>query len=157
MYKTVCVIAVLILATLAFTFGSTSPNGLTTPQIVASGKMLNQTTAFSKTLYTPGESGVYRLSAYATLTTAQSVTSNTWWYYSVLWTDASGTTAGAYEMLYTTGDQYVGPFLTSANTTGGTSVTFQANKGMPITQQTTLEGTPDGSAYSVYYTLERLE
>ncbi len=156
MYKTVCVIAVLLLA-LAFTSGSTSPNNLTTPQIVASGKMLNQTTAFSKTLYTPGVSGLYRLSVYATITVADpSSTSN--WSYAFSWVDATGTTQTAGQVL-TSNDYVIGQFLQPGSflALGGTSTTFQASKGTPIIHWTSIGGSPDSSAYSVFYTLERLE
>jgi hypothetical protein len=77
MYKTLCA-AVLLVTTLAFMSGSKSvgsaPPSLTAPVIVASGKLVNQTEPISKTIYTSGVSGLYRISAYATITTAAPAT-----------------------------------------------------------------------------------
>jgi hypothetical protein len=163
MYRTLC-IAVLLTA-LAFMAGTKSVGSsqltLTTPTIVASGRMLNQTSPFSKTLYTPGVSGVFRLSVYATITTADpSSTAN--WEYGFSWTDATGAQQGAGTVLgaqdYQKGEFWDGA-ASGINTTylGGTNRTFQANAGTPITHSMTCAGGPDNSAYSVYYVLERLE
>jgi hypothetical protein len=164
MYKTLGFAVVLLLA-FAFMSGSKSAGSsqitLTTPMIVASGKMLNQTAPFSKTLYTPGVSGLFRLSVYATITTADP-TSTANWEYGFSWTDSTGAVQGAGTVLgaqdYQKGEFWDGA-ASGTNTVylGGTNRTFQANAGTPITHFITCAGGPDNSAYSFYYTLERLE
>src|ERR1700741_3702332 len=74
MYKALCV-ASLVLAAFAFTSGSKSlaelPSGPTyRPVIVARGALQNQTEPLSATIYTPLRDGLFRLSVYATITTA---------------------------------------------------------------------------------------
>lgn len=165
MYKTACL--AVLLAVLAFMAGSKSsgsvPVTLTTPMIVASGKLLNQKGPFSQTIYTPGVSGVFRLSLYATITTADPASSSNW-LYGYSWTDASGTLQNVGNALvagdYQLGQFYDGaPFEITFSTVfnGGITTTFQANKGMPITHFTEQSGGSDNSAYSVYYVLERLQ
>jgi hypothetical protein len=56
---------------------------LTASVIVASGKLVNQTEPISKTLYTLGVSGLYRISAYATITTAAPNTNTSNWGYGI--------------------------------------------------------------------------
>ena len=161
MYKTLCAAAV-VLTAFAFMSGSksvgSSQPSLTTPTIVASGKMLNQTAPFSKLLFTAGTSGVYRLSVYATITTAAPSSSLASWQYSFGWTDVTGVAQTSQPVLGST-NYIVGQFwdATSFYNIGGTSRTFQASTGTSITHSMTLSGTPDNSAYSVFYVLERLE
>jgi hypothetical protein len=163
MYKALGV-AVLLVTTLAFMSGSksvgSSPPTLTAPIIVASGKVLNQTVPYSATIFTPGESGLFRLSAYATLTTS---TPNSFsnWLYGFTWTDSTGTVQGVTALGsqdYAKG-QFWDMAASGTNVTymGGPSITFQANKGTPITQSVSFSGTPDGTAYSLFYVLERIE
>src|ERR1700730_1482797 len=159
MYKILCVAVLLvgILAVAGHKSSATQATGLTTPQIVASGKLLNQSAPFTKTIYTPGVSGVYRLSVYATMTTAVA-SGNSYWQYSFSWTDVSGQPQNASPVLYSNSELYLGELVHATSyALGGATRTFQANKGMPITQSMSSIGAVDGSVYSVDYTLERLE
>jgi hypothetical protein len=154
-------LAVIVLAVVAFatnlkSSGST-PNTLTTPQIVASGKLVNQSGNFTSTIYTPGISGLYRICGYATITTADS-SSTSQSFYGFSWTDISGITSGPAYLLGTT-DNAVGPFYDniSGYSIGGFCRTLQVMKGTPITHRMEVDQNPDSSKYDVVYTLERLE
>jgi hypothetical protein len=162
MYKSIC-IAVLVVGLLSLAGHSSSAAlaPFTSPQIVARGKLVNQTGTFETAIFTPNQSGLYRLSVYATITTADpNSTSNS--YYSVSWTEDTGRTQGT--TLLVANDTSVGQFFNAALWynfgdqwyDGGVDRTFQAKAGTPI-----MHGggpnVPDNSAYSIYYTLERLE
>jgi hypothetical protein len=164
MYKTLCVAALLIgLLALTGRSSSASPAPFTSPVIVARGKLLNQTGTLSNPIFTPSQSGLYRLSVYATVTTADpNSTSN--WYYGFSWTDVTGATRGV--TLLVADNRNIGEFFNAALwyefgdewADGGVSRTIQVNANTPITQDVSLNnGPPDNSAYSLYYTLERLE
>lgn len=158
MYKTACVVAIL-LGALALTSGG-SDNGsslpLTIPRIIARGKLLNQTTAIPlTTLFTATASGLYRLSVYGTTTTTDPSSVSNYNYF-LYWTDVSGTnnidldviagydnTAGVWNEVccsYPTGTQV-----------------FQAEEGSAVTYQVTQSGPPDKAVYALYWTVERLE
>src|SRR4051812_13650042 len=95
MYKTLCV-ALVVAGLLAFTGRSSraAPAPFTSPVVVVKGKVLNQTSDFSNAIFTPSDSGLYRLSAYATVTTADpNSTSN--WLYTFSWSDVTGGTQSA--------------------------------------------------------------
>jgi hypothetical protein len=163
MYKTLS-LAVLLLAVFAFTSGSKSvgavPPSPASPAIVARGSLLNQTVPFSATIYTPAQDGVFRLSVYPTITTADP-NSESSWSYGFGWTDIAGQPLNAYGVLQSANSQ-LGEFSTSGNSggydfEGGIIRTFQANKNTPITQSMSLGGPPDNSAYALYYVLERIE
>jgi hypothetical protein len=157
-------VAVLLLAVFAFTSASNSAGssaGLTStsPAIVAQGKLINQTEPFSATIFTPAKNGVFRLSVYATLTTAAS-NSQSFWHYAASWTDATGQVQTSASILTTGNDNTVSAFY-SALGLGGATMTIQANAGTPITLFTYLScpgsSCADGSAYSAYYVLESLQ
>src|SRR6266852_6871269 len=98
MHKTLG-IAVVLLAVFAFTSGSrsadASPATPISPPIVAKGKLLNQTAPIpTTTIFTPVQTGLYRLSVYGTLTTGAQ-NSNSFWSYSPVWTDDSGVLSNA--------------------------------------------------------------
>jgi hypothetical protein len=160
MYKTFCV-AVALLAAFAFT-SDNKPAGAspTTPisaPIVAKGKMLNQTAPIpTTTIFTPAQNGLYRLSAYATVTAG--TCSGSSWAYTPAWSDDSGVLGSEYGVLQSNND-CLGPFISvvSYDYTSGEAVTFEAKGGTAITYSVSQFGSPDGSAYSLYYTLERLE
>ena len=163
MNKTLSV-AVLLLAVFAFTSSSKSigavPSSPPAPVIVARGVLTHQTEAFSSTIYTPPQDGLYRLSAYATMTTADP-NSESSWSYGFSWTDITGQTQEAFEVLSGAGDQ-LGQFTTFTNEPnavfgGGFTRTVQVNAGTPIMHSTFQSGPPDHSAYAVYFTLERIE
>jgi hypothetical protein len=162
MFKTLCLV-ILLVGTVALTgrnLAATSAASFGSPQIVAQGRLVNQTAPFSHTILTPTEDGLYRLSAYATITTADAnSTSN--WIYGFNWTDPTEKVQNV--GLLGANDYQLGQFTDYALwstgnpiTSGGVTRTFQVTKGTPITQTMSLSGPSDNSAYSLYYTLERL-
>jgi hypothetical protein len=164
MYKALGV-AVLLLGTVAFTGRNSTaaaPVGPAYPLIVAKGKLPNQTATIpTSTIYTPSQTGMYRLSVYATLLSAPCTTGLTW-YFNLGWVDDAGTQT-MNDFLYGY-DCNLGPFLQLAlansnagNVPGGTIAVFEAKAGQPITYSVTNYGEPDGTSYSLYYTLERME
>jgi hypothetical protein len=160
MYKALS-LAVLLLAVFAFTSDSKSvgavPASPISPVIVARGKLVNQTEPYSATIYTPAQDGVYRLSAYATITVA-SAGSGSDWNYGYNWTDVTGQPQQVFFAL-NCDDTALAQCVLGGQSfiigIGGIVTTIQANKGTPIVHS--MSGTPDGSAYSLYYVLERIE
>jgi hypothetical protein len=159
MNRILCV-AVLLLGTIALTGRSSTaaPVGPDYPQIVAKGKLLNQNAPIATTtIYTPAHTGLYRLSVYATLTTVNEF-STSQWDYNVGWTDDAGVQSIP-NFLYQQGN-VLGQFFGSDDAIGyqgGIALPFEAKAGTPITYSMTQYGSPDNSAYNLYYTLERLE
>lgn len=150
MYKTLCV-AVLLLPTFALAQG-------VSPQIVARAKLTHQTATIpTTTIYTPTQTGLYRLSIYATVSKSDP-NSGSNWIVGVWYTDDSGQQqplGGLLEGYNSVPGMFtIQNFLTSL---GGPTVTFNAKAGTPVTYSVTENGPPDNSAYSLYYTLERLE
>jgi hypothetical protein len=119
--------------------------------IVAKGKLLNQTAPITKTIYTPTATGLYRLSVYATVTVANPSSQSTW-NDRVQWTDDSGVLST--QGLGQSGNA-LGPFFWFVACCW--SIPLEVKAGTPITFSVTQSGPADNSAYSVYYTLERLE
>jgi hypothetical protein len=151
MYKAlyVAVLLVPMFAVAQNTKGATTPP-FASPLIVAKGKLVNQTAQIPlTTIFTPKQSGLFRLSAYLSVTQADP-NSQAFWYFTPLWTD-EGSTNGVTAFLVT-----VDSLLGTAGT-GGSSITFEAKAGTPIQYSVLQNGGPDNSAYLVYYTLERLE
>ncbi len=157
MYKTLFS-AVLVVGLLSLTGRSSSaaPAPFTSPLIVAKGKLINQTAEIPTTaIFTPAQGGLYRLSVYATVVRVDPNGHSTW-NYNFGWSDDAGpeTENG---LLFGNGVQ-LGQFqYGSFSALGGTVFPFEAKAGMPITYSVTNTGSPDNSAYSLYYTLERLE
>jgi len=162
MYKSLCVATVLV-AAFAFTSSSKSvatlPSSPTSPVIVARGTITNQTKPFETTIFTPTQDGLYRLSVYATVTTAGS-SDNSYWTYLFGWTDATGMEQETQPMLKAPHSQ-LGQFsdIESGilNLEGGITRTFQASAGTRIVHQITASGPLDDSAYALYYVLERIQ
>lgn len=164
MYKSICAVLVAV-AVFALVYGTRSagatPSGLSTPQIVASGQVLNQTAGFSKTIFTPAVSGLYRLSVYAEITTPAPNPPQSCWFYAYQWTDSTGTQNIAEpiqavdNMKGTFFEPIPGSGCAPSSLSSGFTQTFQAKKGTPIIHS--MNGNPDGSAFSVYYTLERIQ
>lgn len=157
MYKTLCV-AVLLLPTFALTQARNSAATPVSPPIVARGKLVNQTAPIpTTTIFTSAQDGLYRLSAYATIIKADPSSSSSWDYLPS-WTDDSGLLNTANPLLFSSpSNQYLGPFAWSDVGIFGGTLILEAKAGTPITYSVTQSGPPDNSAYSLYYTLERLE
>jgi hypothetical protein len=157
MYKTLCV-AVLLLPTfaLAQTSKPSSSGPFNSPQIVAKGKLPNQTAPIpTTTIFTPTQTGLYRLSVYATISKADP-NSGSYWAYTFNWTDDSGVQSQP-QLLIGSGPTLGQFYYQGGIVLGGTSMPFQVKAGTPITHDVTQYNGPDNSAYSLYYTLERLE
>jgi hypothetical protein len=157
MYKTLCV-AVLLLPTFALAQARNVAVTSISPPIVAKGKLINQSAVIpTTTIFTPTQTGLYRLSVYGTITTITTGIASSW-IYNFYWNDDSGQQS-AEQLLLAYGDQY-GQFsqLTSVGAPmplGGPTLVFEAKAGTPVNYSVT--GGNDGSAFSLYYTLERLE
>src|SRR6266446_3652604 len=155
MYKTLC-IAVVLLAGFAFTFGSRSADASPTrpigPAIVAHGKLPNQTAPIpTTTIFTPTQTGLYRMSVYATIVKADPDSGSSWGY-GYYWTDDAGTeTTGGILAGYgsSLGQFYYENFFSNV---GGPSSVFEAKAGTPITYNVYQQGPSDNSVYSLYYT-----
>jgi hypothetical protein len=151
-------VAALLLAAFAFTLGGKTVNasspGLPTAVIVARGKFDNVREPISITALTPAHSGVFRVSAYATIT-KNDPSSYSYWSYSVSWTDEAGP-EGNGGKTYQYGKNS-GQFLGDISVPyGGTVTTIAAEGGTPITMSVTQSGPHDNSVYSIYYVVERL-
>jgi hypothetical protein len=156
MYKTLCVAALLI-PTFLSAQDSKSPSAATLPGpvIVARGKVVNRsTTVPTTTIFTPQATGLYRLSVYGTITTADANSLSVWSYH-FGWTDDAG--AQIFPGLVAGSGNTLGPFGAYGLVVGGASYPFEAKAGAAVTYSIVQVGPPDGSAYSLYYTLERLE
>jgi hypothetical protein len=161
MYKSICATVVLLTA-FAFMSGSrsadASPTAPISPPIVAHGKLTNQTSTIPTiTIFTPAQTGLYRLSIYATISKPDPGSGSDW-IVNVGYTDDSGQGQPLGDLLYAY-NAYPGEFSIQnfIEGTGGPTVTLEAEGGTPITYSVTENGPPDNSAYSLYYTLERLE
>ena len=159
MYKTLA-LAVLLLPTLTLAQEAKpapAPIPLTQPQIVAKGKLPNQTAPIpTTTIFTPTQTGLYRMSVYATIVKADPDSGSSWGY-GYYWTDDAGTeTTGGILAGYgsSLGQFYYENFFSNV---GGPSSVFEAKAGTPITYNVYQQGPSDNSVYSLYYTLERLE
>jgi hypothetical protein len=157
MFKTFCA-AVLLAATVALVSGirradASSSTGLTSPSIVARGKISLTGVVPQTTIFTPTATGLYRLSVYATTTTADP-TSGSFYGYNLFWTDVTGTQQTYPELLAST-DSQVGVWNQGLVPY---SAAFQANAGTPVSYSLTLESGPgDNAVFTLYYTVERLE
>lgn len=152
-FKTL-VVAVLLLPTFVLAQSHKTP---TSPLVVAKGKLLNQTANIpTTTIFTPPQSGLYRLSVYGTLTTAGAVNASSNWLYTPSWTDDSGVLTNAADILFSNNGAQ-GPFVWSQVNSIGATILLEAKGGTAITYSVTQDGPPDGSVYSLYYALERLD
>jgi hypothetical protein len=103
MYKTLC--AVVLLSTFVLAQGSkststpTPANSFSLPLIVAKGKLVNRTTTVPMTtIFTPTQTGLYRLSVYMT-TAIHNASSTQDWEYNVSWSDDAGAESVVYLLL----------------------------------------------------------
>jgi hypothetical protein len=143
MYKALC-IAVLSLPTFVLA---------QSPQVVAKAKLPHQTATIpTTTIYTPAQTGLYRLSVYATLLTTVENSQSQWNVY-VQWTDDAVT---QYQNVLFS-ENSLGSFVFPAVGNYGPSITFESKAGTPISYFVTQSNGADGTSYSLYYTLERVE
>jgi hypothetical protein len=153
MYKALYVAALLVVTfTLVSGSSSTETAAATTPVVVAKGRVLNQSNPIPQTtIFTPTHTGLYRVSVYLTVVkTCPSNCNN--WYYQFYWTDDAGAQLSNGYLLSWSG---FGSYATNGAGFGGTVASFEAVAGSPVSFATV--GIPDGSIYSLYYTIERLE
>ena len=125
--------------------------------VIKKGKLKNQTAPIPETvIVTPTTDGLFRLSLYASVTTID-ISSKAYWYVNVFWTDDFGSQAAANILwgLPQWGGQFINP--AGGATIGGVESVFEAKAGTPISYSVTQTSGSDSSAYSLYYTLERLE
>lgn len=155
MYKTLCVVAIL-LATIVFTSGNNAVHAstptITSPVIVASGSLQKQTGPIAKTgIFTPTQTGLYRLSVYMTQT-APSANDAVWEFF-LTWTDDAGN-----ELAGTIG---VNATQKPPNAWGSGAFypeVFEAVAGQPVSYEVFLgNGFRKGGTYSFYYTIEQLQ
>jgi hypothetical protein len=109
------------------------------------------------TIFTPTQTGLYRLSVYATISKADP-TSNSYWLLDLQWTDDGGSQQWEGGQLLYANSNAAFPFVVPwGSTLGGMSMPLELKAGQPITYDVTQQESLDNSAYSLYYTLERLE
>ena len=148
MRKAVAVLIVL-LASLTFANGQE----LTSPHIVAKGKFVNQNTTFTKTIFTPKRTGLYRISMYMTMTTNDPHSGSNWNVF-LDWIDDSGPQLTEFAFEPTGAQQGVALCIPSNNI--GCSWPLEVTATTPITLSVSQSGPPDNSAYSLYYVIEAL-
>jgi hypothetical protein len=156
MNKALCVVVLLLGGALLVRSDVPSASSLS-PVIIVKRGLVNQTAPISnKTIFKSSHDGVYRLSAYAAVTTPGANNALTW-EYSVAWTDDAGPES-APNLYYGFGSN-AGQFLNSLSSTplAGMVTTFEAKAGTAIMYTMSQVGTYDGSAYSLYYVLEEIE
>jgi hypothetical protein len=158
MNKTLCMMVLLLGGALALSFGSANApsTSSTSPVIIVKRRLVNQTAPIpTTTIFTPTHDGVFRLSAYATITSADPA-SQSYWVWNPTWTDDAGSE-------YCNGQCYIGQgnspgqFLLQLGLGLGMVMTIEAKGGTPITYSMYQQGNPDNSAYSLYYVLEQIE
>ena len=159
MYKTLCV-AVLLLATIVFTSGSkpadASATGLPSPVVVAKGKLFNQTTSITTTtLFTPASTGLYRLTVYATVSSADQ-SSFQGWNYVLTWADDAGAESSNNILAVNANATPPNAWGSSTFLSPGCVSTFEAIANSPVTYSFEQTG-PSSTAISLYWVVERLE
>src|SRR5258708_565272 len=87
MYKRIAVLG-LLLASLTAVNSQSAPSSLTSPYIVAKGKFVGQTMP-TTTFFTPARTGLYRISMYITIVTADP-SATSCFYPEIRWTDDAG-------------------------------------------------------------------
>lgn len=126
---------------------STSP---ATPIIVASAKLSGQAAPIPvTTIFTAPADGLYMLSAYPSITTADPG-SRSQWEFNIFWTDLGA--PFSFAPFSSANDGKAGIFENTPN-----PIALQLKGGTSLTYSVTQAGSPDSSVYSLYYTLERIE
>jgi hypothetical protein len=145
---------------LALSLGNAStPNASSTsPLILAKRRLVNQTAPIpATTIFTPTQSGLYRLSMYATVTQANPSTNDNW-YTHIYWSDDAGaeeSNAAGDILSWNSGNTPPSAWANSTGDQPGLVITFEAVAGMPISYA--VDGVADGSAFSLYYVVELLD
>jgi hypothetical protein len=148
-------IAVLV-AAFALVAGRTAlPNSTpTSPVIVRKVALTNQSAPISTTtLFTPPQSGLYRVSVYMTQVVAN-VQQNGLWSYNIGWSDDAGAETASLVQLAAAQvpPQAWGSFVGSP----GNVIVLQTVAGQPVTYSVALQGAADGGGvYSLYFVVER--
>ncbi len=152
MYKSLCV-AVLLLAAFALTSGSKSadasaPVVLSSPQIVAKVNLTNLTSIVpQRTIFTPTQTGLYRLSPYMA---SLSPSSTCCWFLNFYWTDEGGPQTDLDLMVLE------GLYGTDLNLAVVGSFSFRAVAGQPVSFDVS-NGGSNQPAYQLSLVIERLE
>src|SRR6516225_4402115 len=127
--KKAFVTAVLLLGFLVLCFGTNGSNAFVGPKVIARVNLKNQTSTIpTTTVFTPTQSGLYRASAYMTMTTPGSGTGT--WDVEFNWTDDSGPESSNLASIVeseTPSQDYCSPFPPSCN------LVFRAVAGTPVT------------------------
>jgi hypothetical protein len=155
MKKTLLIVVVLLGVALALSFGSApAPNSPIV--VVAKGKIVNSSTSIPNTvIVTPARDSVYRISIYATISRTDP-NGTALWLYGCSWTDVSGTNQAGCSQFGAGNSQ--GVFTDDTlNRDGGIVRTIEVKGGTSLNYEMSNIGTPDNSAYSLYYTVEQLQ
>jgi hypothetical protein len=153
MNKALCVMVFLSLS-LSLPTAARAQN-LTSPLIVASGKMVGQTKPISKTiLYTPSETGLFRVSVYMCMTKPGN-TSNRDWVFFLNWTDDAGPEFDQLaDLVVNSGPpnsyalSYIHPAGFAFEAVGGEPIAFSVDAS---------SGAGTMGMYSLYYTVEQIQ
>lgn len=152
MRRIVCLLVAVMLGSVCF--GQTTKDAMQNPgfpRVVAALNLLDQTNAVGPvTLYTPTESGVFRISG-TMVCTISNGKSNTYWNTRVTWANENGhnnPTRFADVATYTIG---------SSLPSSGSPFVFNANGGSAINITTSRTFDTSGSQYNAYIILEQLE
>jgi len=157
MYKNVSIAVLLVAAFGLVAARSTgSPSTPTSPITITKGRLVSQTTPIpTTTIFTPTHDGVYRLSAYATITQPDP-NSQSYWIWNPTWTDDAGP-ANCNGQCYIGAGNTSGQFQLQLGLQLGVVMTIEAKAGTPIAYNVYQQGSPDNSAYSLYYVLEKID
>jgi hypothetical protein len=154
MYKTLWAVVILIglMAVTGRTSSAAPSTTLTSPVIVATGQVLDQTAPIAKTtIFTPSQNGLFRLSVYATLTKPNSNSSSEW-NYSLFWTDDAG--IESQRRLLISNNALRGVFNWNNPLY---PLVFQGIAGAPVSYSVVRIGAQDQTTYSLYYVVEQLQ
>jgi hypothetical protein len=157
---TLVCLAVVVLGSLAAIVGQnsgTKPPVVTYPRIVGTVSLPGQTEAIpTTTIFTPKNSGLFRISIY--MTTVKPTNYTSVWSYYLGWTDDAGVEQTNYPGVVTLNEGNP-PQAWGVQQSGylwGPVLVFQAKAGAPVTYSVTQLGTADGSTYELFFTIEQL-
>ena len=157
MYKNLSIAVLLV----AFGLDTARTTGLpastpTSPTIVASIALTNQTATIPPTtVFTPTQTGLYRLSVYMTQTVSVP-RSTSEWRYNLAWVDDAGVEGTGFYGVISVSTAKTPPSAwgSSNGTSPGNVAIFQAIAGQPVTYSVLCNKA--GGAYSLYFTVEQL-